>query len=239
MTEPANPAHTLSVTCDGGTMDMPVWRPASGSGPGLVLVQEIFGVGEWIAAVATELAEGGYVVGAPDLYWRLEPGFTAAHDDEGLGAAYEMAGRLDVPAAVGDLTAALDTLGAADDVIGVPGVIGYCLGGTLAWMVAAVGHPAVCVSYYGSGVPDALDEVEAITCPTLLHFGDADPFIASEGVAQVAEAVAGQDRFELHVHEGAGHAFENDRAPQFHMPEPAARSRALTLAFLGRHHTGG
>lgn len=239
MTEPTAPTTTLSVACDGGTMDMATWAPERGSGPALVLVQEIFGVGEWMAAVATEMAAAGYVVGAPDLYWRIEPGWTAAHDEEGLGAAYEMVGRLDVPSAVGDTVASLGALGDHDAVIGVPGVIGYCLGGTIAWMTAAVGHPAVCVSYYGSGVPDALDEIAAITCPTLLHFGGADPFIASEGVARVADAVAGQDRFELHVHDGAGHAFENDRAPQFHMATPASRSRALTLSFLARHHTGG
>ncbi|MGI8938272.1 MAG: dienelactone hydrolase family protein [Iamia sp.] len=239
MTDPTAPTTTLSVACDGGTMDVPTWVPAHGSGPALVLVQEIFGVGEWMAAVATEMSDAGYVVGAPDLYWRIEPGWTAAHDDEGLGAAYEMVGRLDVPAAVGDVVAAMGALDDHEAVAGAPGVLGYCLGGTIAWMAAAVGNPAVCVSYYGSGVPDAVDRVEAITCPTLLHFGGNDPFIPAEGVAQVAAAVDGQERFELHVHEGAGHAFENDRAPQFHMPAPAARSRALTLAFLGRHHTGG
>ncbi len=239
MTETTAPTTTLAVACEGGTMDMATWVPESGSGPAIVLVQEIFGVGEWMAAVATDLAAAGYVVGAPDLYWRLEPGWTAPHDEQGLGAAYEMVQRLDVPAAVADTVAALGALGDHDAVIGVPGVLGYCLGGTIAWLAAAVGHPSVCVSYYGSGVPDALDRVEAITCPTLLHFGGDDPFIPTEGVARVADAVESQERFELHVHDGAGHAFENDRAPQFHMPEPASRSRALTLSFLARHHVGG
>lgn len=238
MIDATDPTTTVTVTCDGGTMDMPVWAPPNGSGPGLVLVQEIFGVGEWIRVVATELAAAGYVVGAPDLYWRIEPGFTAAHDDEGLAAAYAMVGRLDASAAVDDTVAALGALGAHEAVIGAPGVIGYCLGGTVAWAAAAAGDPAVCISYYGSGVPDALDAIGAITCPTLLHFGGSDPFIASEAVDRVVAAVADVDHIEVELHESAGHAFENDRAPAFHQPEPAARSRALTLAFLGRHHIG-
>jgi carboxymethylenebutenolidase len=216
-------------------MDMPVWLPDAGSGPGIVLVQEIFGVGEWIRAVATELAAEGYVVGAPDLYWRIEPGFAAAHDEAGLAQAYEMVGRLDIPAAVGDASAALDVLGVHDAVTGSPAVLGYCLGGTIAWLVAAEGEPAACVAYYGSGVADAADRAEAITCPTLLHFGGADPFISAEQVATVGAAVDALEHIELVVHAGAGHAFENDRAEQFHDPDATVVSRAQTLEFLRQH----
>lgn len=236
MTEPADPSRTVTVPLDDGTMDMKLWLPASGTGPGLVLVQEIFGVGEWISAVATELAAEGFVVGAPDLYWRLEPTWTAAHDTDGMAAAFAMAQRHDLPTAVADTVAALDALAAVEEVDGAPGVIGYCLGGTIAWMAAALGEPSVCVSYYGSGVPDAVDRVEAVTCPTLLHFGAADDFIPVTDIDRVRAAVADVERIQLHVHEGGGHAFENDRS-DFHQPEVAARSRALTLAFLHHHLT--
>lgn len=235
MTEPAPADRTVPVALDGGEMPLPVWLPPSGSGPGLILVQEIFGVGDWLRAVATELAAAGYVVGAPDLYWRVAgPGWTAGHDDAGMGEAFAMVQQLDVPGAVADTVAAGAALGALDEVEGTPGVLGYCLGGTIAWLAAAEGEPSVCVSYYGSGVPDAVGVVDAIGCPTLLHFGGADPFIPIEGVERVREAVADRDHVELHVHEGGGHAFENDRGG-FHQPDHAARSRALTLDFLARH----
>lgn len=235
MTDPVEPARTVTVDLDGGAMDMAVWLPPSGSGPGIVLVQEIFGVGEWVRAVATELAAEGYVVGAPDLYWRLDPGWTAAHDEEGLAQAFEMVGRLDVPGAVTDTVAALGALGQLDEVTGAAAVLGFCLGGTIAWLAAVAGEPAACVSYYGSGVPDAADEVDAVTCPTLLHFGGADPFIPPEQVAVVDGAVTGRDHVTLQLHEGAGHAFENDRAPAFHDPDAATVSRAQTLEFLRTH----
>ncbi|QYG95744.1 dienelactone hydrolase family protein [Iamia sp. SCSIO 61187] len=216
-------------------MDLPVWLPASGTGPGIVLVQEIFGVGEWIRAVATELASEGYVVGAPDLFWRIEPGFTASHDEAGLAAAAAVAGQLDVPAAVADAVAALGVLGAHETVTGTPAVLGYCLGGTIAWLVAADGDPAACVSYYGSGVADAADRVSDISCPTLLHFGGSDPYISAEQIATVDAAVGPAEPVTIRIHGGAGHAFENDRAPLFHDPAAAAVSRPQTLEFL-RHH---
>ncbi|HEU5152413.1 MAG TPA: dienelactone hydrolase family protein [Iamia sp.] len=235
MTDPVEPAATLAVPRDGGAMDVPVWLPSEGRGPGIVLVQEIFGVGDWIRAVATELAAEGYVVGAPDLYWRIAPGFAAAHDEAGLGQAYEMVGKLDIAAAVGDTVAALDALAGHEAVTGAPAVLGYCLGGTLAWLAAAEGEPAACVSYYGSGVADAADRVGAITCPTLLHFGGADPFITAEQVATVDAAVATVEHVQVVVHGGAGHAFENDRAEQFHDPAAAVVSRTQTLEFLRTH----
>lgn len=234
MTDPVEPSLTASVPLDDGAMDLPIWLPEAGSGPAVIVVQEIFGVGEWIRAVATELAAEGYVVGAPDLYWRIEPGWSAAHDEAGLGQAYEMVGRLDVPGAVADTVAALGVLGEQEAVTGTPGIVGFCLGGTIAWLAAAEGEPASCVSYYGSGVADAADRVGDVTCPTLLHFGGADPFIGADQVAVVAGAVTGHEHIAIQVHDGAGHAFENDRAAQFHDPAAAAVSRAQTLEHLRR-----
>ena len=78
------PSRTESVETPDGSFDLTVWLPADGTGPGLLLIQEIFGVSDYIRAVADDLAGLGYVVGAPDLFWRLEPGYQADHDQEGL-----------------------------------------------------------------------------------------------------------------------------------------------------------
>ena len=178
------------------------------------------------------------MVGAPELYWRIEPGFTADHDEEGLGTAYEVAGRLDLPAAVRDTVAAFDALDAQREVVGYPGVIGYCLGGTIAWMAAAVGNPAVCVSYYGSGVADALDERDAIHCPTLLHFGGRGPLHRPRGPRPGGRGGGRRGPLRGARPRGGRPRLRERPGPRLPPARAAARSRALTLAFLARHHRG-
>ena len=207
--------------------------PPAGRGPGLVLLQEIFGVNDYVKDAARRLAELGYVVLAPDLYWRTQPGLALGADD--LQRAFAAAQELDHEIAVQDAIVALAELRGLPEVAGSrAGVLGFCLGGTLAWQVAAQGEPDVAVCYYGSQIPGALDAADAIACPVLLHFGGADPYIPREDVDAVAALAAGRDGFECHVHEGAGHAFDNSFAPMFSDPPAAAAAWELTRAFLAR-----
>jgi carboxymethylenebutenolidase len=215
-------------------MPLHVWVPAAGHGPGILLIQEIFGIGPYIRAVAQRLVEAGYVVGAPEVFWRFAPGWEADHDQAGLEASMAKAGELDPATAATDCAAALVTLGELEEVTGTPGVLGFCLGGTLAFAVAAGGEPAALVSYYGSGVPQMLDQIPNVTCPTLFHFGNADAFIPNEGVAALNEAIAGHDNFVLNV-EHAGHAFDNHESEMFYDESAAAAAWAKTMAFLGQH----
>ncbi len=233
----AEPTRTERVSTDDGELDLHVWVPDQGSGPGVLLIQEIFGVGDYIKAVAARLARDGYVVAAPDLFWRISPGWAAAHDEAGLAASFELAQRFDVETGVGDCLAALARLRAAPEVRGGVGVLGFCLGGTVAHLVGAAGDPDAVVSYYGSGVPEALDRLADISCPALYHFGGDDPYIAAAGVDAVREAVedAGRDDLEVHVQARAGHAFDNHEAPMFHDTTAAAAAWAVTQRFLAEH----
>jgi carboxymethylenebutenolidase len=226
--------RTDTVTVADGSFDLFVWTPPSGRGPAVLVIQEIFGVGPYIRAVAERLAGAGYVVGAPDVFWRFAPGWAAPHDEAGLAASLEKVGQLDPQRAVADCAAALEALGGLGEVDGRPAVLGFCLGGTLAWGVAAADAPSACVSYYGSGVPSMLDLVDAVSCPTLFHFGDADPYIPSEGVDALNEAIAGRDGFVLNV-ERAGHAFDNHEAPMFYDEGAAHAAWSKTMAFLTTH----
>ncbi len=230
MSEPT----TVPVPCDGGEMAMPVWMPESGHGPAILVLQEIFGVGPYIRAVAARLAEAGYVVGAPDLFWRFAPGWESTHDQAGLTASLEQVGKLDPPQAIADCVAALHTLHAVEGAAGTPAVMGFCLGGTLAWGVAMMGAPSACVSYYGSGVPSMLDGIESTTCPTLFHFGNDDPYIPNEGVEAINDAISGRSGFVLNV-ENAGHAFDNHESEMFWNESAAQAAWAKTMAFLGEH----
>jgi len=225
--------RTDRVACgEAGEMDLHIWTPDSPPRAAILLVQEIFGVGPYIRAVGERLAAAGYLVGAPDVFWRFAPNWEADHDDAGLTASLEQVGKLDFPGAIGDLGAALAHLGGQPGIERSPGVLGFCLGGTLAWAVAASFEPSVCVSYYGSGVPDMLGMLDQVTCPTLFHFGNQDAYIPNEGVDAIGAAIAGREGFVLNV-ETAGHAFDNHESEIF-WNEPAARAAwAKTIAFLG------
>lgn len=225
---------------DGGTSDGYLFVPDRGTGPGILLLQEIFGVGSFIRAKADDLAALGYVVLCPDVFWRTERNVQHGHDEAGLEAAFASIGRwnesVDDATKAGDLLADLDHLRSLPEVTGGVAVMGYCLGGRLAYEVAAAGSPDACVSYYGSGIGSRLaDTAASITCPVLFHYGAADPYIPDEEVEAVRAAFADRDDVELHRHAGAGHAFENTEAEIFYAPDAAARSWAITTAWLADH----
>jgi carboxymethylenebutenolidase len=221
---------------DTGSMSIFVWDPPAGQRPtgSILLIQEIFGVGPYIRAVGERLAAAGYLVGAPDVFWRFAPNWASDHDEAGLGASLEKVGQLDFPLAIADCTAALGALAAMSDSGKAPAVMGFCMGGTLAWAVAAAGEPSCCVSYYGSGVPDMLGMLDQVTCPTLFHFGNADAYIPNEGVDALSAAIAGRNGFFLNV-EDAGHAFDNHESAMFWNEAAAKSAWAKTMSFLTEH----
>ncbi len=218
---------------EAGAMDLHVWQPEGTPHAAILLIQEIFGVGPYIRAVAERLAEAGYLVGAPDVFWRFERNWEAGHDEAGLSASFEKVQQLDFPTAVADCIAALQQLRGADG-IERAGVIGFCLGGTLAYAAAAHGEPDACVSYYGSGVPSMLDLLPQVTCPTLFHFGNTDAFIPNEGVDALGAAIAGHDGLTLNV-ETAGHAFDNHESSMFYDEAAANAAWAKTMAHFATH----
>jgi carboxymethylenebutenolidase len=230
---PATRRETISMP-DGGEMQAYVAIPESGSGAGVVVLMEIFGVGTYIRRAAERLAELGYVALAPDLYRRTDPGLELDHDDAGLNAAFAAMEKLDLEGAVADSVTALEYLRGLPEVTGPAGVLGFCLGGSLAFGVAVSADPAAAVSYYGSGVPDSLAQADQITCPIIFHFGAEDPFISADQVELVEQAASRRPSWEFHRHAEAGHAFDNHDAPRFHQPEPAAVAWEQTREFLAR-----
>ncbi|GAB3166080.1 dienelactone hydrolase family protein [Amycolatopsis sp. NPDC004378] len=214
--------------------DLPVWRPPSGRGPGLVLVQEIFGLDDYLRSVAADLAAAGYVVAVPELFWRTAPGWTSTHDEAGVAASMAVAASFDPELGLADVLATVAHLRAQESVTGGVGVLGFCLGGSLAFAAAAAGDPDAAVSFYGSTVAARIADLTRITCPVQFHFGGQDPYIPRSDVAVVESAVAAHPGAEIHVQESAGHAFHNNVAPMFHNPEAAARAWELTTDFLRR-----
>ena len=168
-------SRTESVNVADGAFDLPVWLPPGGRAPGVLVIQEIYGVGPYIRSVAEHLATLGYVAAAPDLFWRLQRNWEAQHDEEGLRQSLDLSSHFDVAQGVVDAAAALDHVSGLPEVFGGVGVMGFCLGGSLAYLLAAQATPAVVVSFYGSSVPDNLDLLDQISCPLQFHFGGSDP----------------------------------------------------------------
>ncbi len=235
-----NATRTETIeTSDNKHFEAHLALPTAGHGAGILLIQEIFGVNDYIKDVATRLTALGYVVLAPDVFWRQEQGFAMDSSDEAnIGPASEVAAKWDPEVGLSDLEAAFRHLESLPEVTGATGVIGFCFGGTQAFRVAKDLNPSCAVSYYGSGVAGLLDDLHEITCPTVLHFGDNDPFIPNDEVAAIKAAAADNHHVVVHTHHGGGHAFDNHFAPHFSQPEIATKAWTETATFLYMHLGG-
>ena len=235
-------SRTESITVADGTFAGHTVIPDSGSGPGLLVIQEIFGVNEYIQSVCERLAGMGYVAMAPDMFWRQEPGFIveSSEGEAGMEAAFAKAGGFDFATLPGDLGAALDHLRNLPECTagggpGAAGIIGFCFGGTVAFLGAAALDPTCAVSYYGSGVAGNLDQADNIGCPILFHFGAADPYLPNEDSQAVAERFAGVENARVVIQPDAGHAFDNHMNPMFSNPDAASAAWEETASFLAQH----
>jgi carboxymethylenebutenolidase len=223
------------TTHDGGRMPAFVARPHSGRGPGLLILQEIFGVTDYIKQRARDLADLGYIVLVPELYWRLGSEVVIPEDtQEGLQQAFGYMQQLDAKQAVDDATAALEHLRAMNGTDGKAGVVGFCMGGRLAYELAVAADPDVVVSYYGAGIGDQLDNAPDVTAPTLFHFGDNDQYLPVGEARSIEQAFASHPLCEVHMHAAAGHAFDNP-SPMWHHHAASEEAWPQTAAFLERH----
>jgi carboxymethylenebutenolidase len=223
---------------DGGTFEAFCAIPESGRGPGMLVFQEIFGVNENIRGLSERLAEAGFVALAPDMFWRIEPRFERK-DESGFADAMAMIGKFDQASGVADINSAFNHLLAMPECTGKAGGVGFCLGGTLTYAMAATARadgkgPDAAVSYYGSGVNDMLAMADTIECPIMFHYGDRDPFIPQEAVAAVEGALGSRPNVTFH-HYDAGHAFSNWDAPSMYDETASAEAWTRTIDFL-KHH---
>jgi carboxymethylenebutenolidase len=194
---------------------------------GVIVIQEIFGLDEYVRADVTRWAKMGYEAVAPSLYDRREPGFTAHHDDAGMKAGIAHAMATPREQAMSDIAACVAFLRTRGEKVCI---VGYCYGGSMAWLAA--GHVeglAAASSYYGSMVQ--ANAAQALHCPTIVHLGRTDGHIPADEVA----AAVGKHHPEtpVYIYEGAGHGFNNE-SPERYNAEAADLARHRTLELFDK-----
>jgi len=193
---------------------------------GVVVIQEIFGVNEHIRDVCDQFAEEGFAVIAPALFDRIEPGIELEYDEAGVARGRELKTESGWDGPLLDIKAAMEAL---------PGdiaVVGYCWGGSLAWLAATRLSGVACVScYYGGQIHEFREEHPR--CPVMMHFGEKDDAIPLEHVEDIQEV-----QFEVPVFTyPAGHGFNCDKRGSHHAESAAtAQTRTVELfhSIIGR-----
>lgn len=220
---------------DGGSFYAYVAEPAGGKGPGILVIQEIFGVNDVMRGLCDAYAAQGYVAICPDLFWRQEPGVNISDkSDEDWAKAFQLYQGFSEAKGVEDLTATLQFLRSYKGVTGKVGSVGYCLGGKLAYLMATRSDADCNVSYYGVGIDKNLDEATAIDCPLLMHMAGKDKFVPPEAQEAIKAALAGNRMVTIHQYPDQDHAFA--RTDGIHWdPEAAKIANDRTAAFFAEH----
>lgn len=230
----------IEATDGSGSFSGYLALPRSGSGPGLVIAQEIFGINHTMREVADYYAEEGYVALVPDLFWRQQPDVELGYSEADWQRAFGFYQGFDEARGMEDMQASISALRARPEVSGAKvGVLGFCLGGKLAYLAACRTDADVSVGYYGVGIEAALDEADQIKRPLTLHIAELDKFCPPEARERIVQALRDRPGVTLHVYPGVDHAFARAGGEHFHKPSALMaheRSIAALKAAIGPHY---
>ena len=194
---------------------------------GVIVIQEIFGLDQYVQADVERWAELGFEAVAPSMYDRIAPGETWSHDPEGLAAAFAIVQKAKPADALADIAACIAFLKDRGPVF----IVGYCYGGTMVWHASAnLEGIAAGSSYYGGGVAGAADL--KLNNPVICHFGRKDGHIPADEVS--AKISAAHPEVPVYIYENSGHGFNNDGRPDSDLAD-AQLARQRTLALFEQH----
>jgi len=236
MEQAVTSSNVTITTRDGGALPAYLATPAAPAGPVVVVLQEIFGVNANIRSIADSYARHGYIAIAPDLFWRLQASVDLDPSDPAAReTAMGLMQRFDAVIAVEDALAAAAHARRLPGASGKAGVVGYCLGGKLAYFLAMRDGVDAAVSYYGTGIHAALDRAATVQAPLLLHVAQDDSLCPPDAQAAIRQAFAPlTHRVAVLEHSGVGHAFARRGAPTCD-PDAADHADAATLVFFREH----
>ena len=205
----------LQVTSfDGHRVGAFLHRPPKAPAPGLVMIPEIFGINLPLREIAARYASEGFVVLALDIFSRLERDVDEGYDEAGHAKGRALHKAFDYATGVKDMQAAITHVRALPECNGHVGVVGFCLGGTMAYLAASRTDAEAAVGYYGTRIHLFTEEGKGIAKPLVLHFGELDHTTPPELLqGQILPAIAGNPNVQPFVYPGMVHAFANHRRP--------------------------
>lgn len=228
-------AEVTVKAADGGEFSAYLAVSKKGKAPGVVVIQEIFGVNQVMRDICDGLAAQGYTAICPDLFWRQEPHIditdkTKAEWDKAMALLQGM----DQDKAVEDLKSTLATLRQHPACSGRAGTVGYCLGGRLAYMMATRSDSNATVSYYGIMLDALLGEARNIRNPLLMHIAEKDQYVPPPVQTKIKEALRTNSKVTMYTYKGADHAFA--RVGGVHYDKAAAdMANSRTAEFFKRN----
>lgn len=216
---------------DGGTFSAYLAHPEQETAPGILVIQEIFGVNKVMRDLCDGFAAQGYVAICPDIFWRQEPGIDITDQSEAeWNQAFSLYQGFDEAAGVKDLIATLAFLREYERCSGKVGTVGFCLGGKLAYLMATRSDADCSVGYYGVGIENALDEIGNANKPLMLHIAEKDQFCPPEAQSKII-AAATAPNITANSYAGVDHAFA--RLGGAHYDQAAADlANSRTAAFF-------
>jgi carboxymethylenebutenolidase len=221
---------------DGRNFSAYVSKPESqGSHPGLLLIQEIFGVNKNMRSIADRYSKAGFYCAVPDLFWRLETGLELDPAKEAeMQKAFDLYGKFDVNEGIKDLQSTMETMRALPDLADRVGCIGFCLGGKLAFLMATRTDIDCIVSYYGVGIEHDLAEADKIKKPVLMHIAEKDQHVPPEAQRAIKQKLSHDRNVLIHTYAGCDHAFARKDGDNYNQAA-ANLADERTMAFLKEH----
>jgi carboxymethylenebutenolidase len=211
---------------DGHVLDAYLATPAGKPSGGIVIAQEMYGITNYLRDTCEYYAAHGYLTVAPALYDRRQRGLVLGYSNEHHDLAQTIYKQWNWDHALDDLDAGKSVVNEAGNVA----IVGFCWGGTLAWLAACRREYTAAVAYYGSMMPDFTGE--SARCPVIAHIGSADTTMPQQRIDLFRQA---QPNIPIYMYPEAQHGFDNpSRADRFHK-EACRLARERTLEFLARH----
>lgn len=228
-------SESLRIATTDGAFNAFVSLPARLPAPAVVVLHEVFGVNEDMRQTCRNLSAQGFIAVCPDLFWRQEPGLDLNNWSEAeWKRGLELYRAFDLTLGPADISAVVEQVGNMEGCTGRVAVLGFCLGGLLAYLTAARFPVDAAVAYYGGATEQHLDEASALHAPLLMHLAGEDEFMPEAARQSIRNALSSNPEVEIHLYPGQCHAFARNTGTHYHAPS-AELANGRSASFLHRH----